>query len=354
MSGFFGQGNYGTPRMNGGFGSRPRVRIEYGIRMGQSFRDDIARLLPARSKLLSGAWRYRQDGVLLTWIVPWNLKDSLTTAELDPFFIETSRAVRILPGGSAGLCAVGAASNAQRISAKDMNGLMGDPWIPVNLRKTAALTVGKRGFTPELLADLIFERDFTLQAMQLPVPEKESQCCSFHASVLARGQGTTDGFHDVVVSIPASIGTSPFRAGPERELLAKRSKTALNDSSEMQDRVLKPALFSLLETGPEQINFDKRDVGEWVKRAVESYSVLWAAEFFPWLWRSVDMSEPDAFRQWRQDLSTMARGILNEAVLRFPMRDGRRLRARVRAEDLFDGCLYKTFPGLMELRHERK
>jgi CRISPR system Cascade subunit CasA len=352
MSGFFGQGNYGTPRMNGGFGSRPRLRLEYSRRMGQNFCDDITRLLALRPKLLQGGWRYQDIGLLLLWTVPWDLKSSLPTAGLDPFFLEITRAVRMVSVEGGSCFALGAPSEAARVEAGALNGCLGDPWIPINRKKESALTVGGRGFTPELLSELIFERDYELQAMQRPVAGKESQSCDFHASVLVRGQGKTDGFHDVLVRIPAAIAGSLFRPCAIRDTLADRSKTALNDSGEMQNRVLKPALLSLLEAGPDQINFDKRELSDWIGRTLRRFGQSWSDDFFPWLWKSLDSPDPEgACREWRKALCDKAMVILKEAMLSFPARDGRRLRAQVRAEGVFIGCTYKIFPDVMEGIH---
>lgn len=66
MSGFFGQGNYGIARMNGGFASRPVAELVYDARWGGRWKYDTRRLLRLRSELLAGPWNYRVDGRVLT------------------------------------------------------------------------------------------------------------------------------------------------------------------------------------------------------------------------------------------------------------------------------------------------
>jgi len=137
MSGFFGQGNYGIARMNGGFASRPIVGLEYGLGIGRRWLRDTRRLLEVRQDLLRGLWGYRPDGVVMTWLREWNLEDGLSLSELDPFFIEICRAVR-LTGEAKTITAQGAPSKAPRIAAKELKGRIGDPWVPINQEKEAA------------------------------------------------------------------------------------------------------------------------------------------------------------------------------------------------------------------------
>ncbi|MCP2835077.1 hypothetical protein, partial [Salmonella enterica] len=76
------------------------------------------------------------------------------------------------------------------------SGDVGDPWIPLNTedkkKGRSALTLPAAGFTPDRLTDLLFEQGFELTALQRPRPGDEPGW--FVASVLVRGQGTTEGF----------------------------------------------------------------------------------------------------------------------------------------------------------------
>lgn len=120
----------------------------------------------------------------------------------------------------------------------------------------------------------------------------------------------------------------------------------------MQNKVLKPALYSWLEAGPEQINFDKREVSAWVEQTARSFATVWPTAFFDWLWSSVDLTDLDAARlTWLETLERHARQTLEDAIARFPARTGRYYRSRVRANGMFIGCLFNTFPELKESAH---
>lgn len=350
MSGFFGQGNWGIARMNRGYGSRAIVSLDYDAAPGPRWHDHTARILALRPGILAGPWCYRADGLVCTWIPPWDRRGSLALTALDPIFIEVCRAVRLV-GNPGSIQALGTTSKAPRIAAKEALGNLGDPWTPINQKKASALTVSGNGLTPELMRDLIFEDGFALTGLQLPAPGRTRQDCRFTASVLVRGQGTTDGFYQAAVVIPSATVPRLFGRGPERDRLAQLSKTAINDSGTMQNKVLKFAIYSLLEAGPKQVNFDKREVTAWWNSAQREFAAAWSADFFPWLWRCAEDPDETAARlDWLRALRAKAESTLQQAVASYPAREGRRYRARVRAEGLFRGLLFKQFPALKETK----
>lgn len=121
----------------------------------------------------------------------------------------------------------------------------------------------------------------------------------------------------------------------------------------MQNRVLKAAVLSLLQSGPQQVSFDKREVSAWWQATARDFSAAWSAELFPWLWGTVDQQDENVARLgWRRALRIMAERAFADAIARYPSRGGRRYRARVRAEGLFRGKMFKFFPELKEIRHD--
>lgn len=352
MSGYILK-HQGIARMNSGLGSRACVSLVYGETQGQRWQRDTQKLIATRPELLRDPWPYRGDGVVLTWLQPWNRKTSLDLDQLDPFFIEVSRGVR-LDVVEGRISARTATEQAPRINAKSYNGVLGDPWIPINRndpkKGESALTVGVSGFTPELLRNLIFEDGFQLAPMQRPDHEHGERPFQFTASVLVRGQGTTDGFRTASISVPGKAANQVFHAGPKRERLAKLSKTALTDASELQNRALKPAVLSLLQAGSERIDFEKREITAWWQQSARRYANAWGAVFFTWLWEAGETaSDEEALGQWRLRLQSCALAGLQEATRGYPGREGRRYRARVRSETIFYRNLYKIFPELKEI-----
>lgn len=287
MAGYFGRGNFGIARMNGGFASRPCVELQQDRSPGGRWHRGICRLLALRTDLLKPPWPYRDGGALLLWQLPWSGIDSLDLSKLDPFFIEVARIVRLIETGGQ-IVAMAKPSNAARIQAKAQLGVMGDPWIPLNAghKELTALTVSATGLTPGLLQKLIFEDGFTPAAMQKPAPDEVGKSVWFYASVLVRGQGTTDGFYSTHLPIPAKASFALFGGSRQRDQLGKLSKEGLNDAKAVQNKVLKVALFSLLEAGPDKVNFDKREVSAWADQSAREFTETWSRDYFDWLWHT--------------------------------------------------------------------
>jgi CRISPR system Cascade subunit CasA len=352
MSGYILQ-HQGIARMNSGFGNRPRISLVQANRLGQHWQMEVKKLLQIRADLLRSPWPYRADGIALTWLPTWDRESSMNLDALDPFFIEISRGARM--GRTAEkLVARTSTEKAPRINAKANNGVLGDPWTPLNAedkkKGLSSLTVSASGFTPKLLRDLVFgDGSFLLQAMQRPTHGLEKQAFDLQASVLVRGQGTTDGFHHALVPVPGKAAALLFHPGPDRDKLAKRSKEALVHAGNMQHQVLKRALYLLLEGGPNQINDKKREVTDWVNQSMIRYAEAWAENFFPWLWRSLDQDDETARRGWLEHLRDLAWAVLQDAIERLPVRTGRGYHSRVRAEGAFYGALKSQFPDLSDV-----
>ncbi len=355
MSGYILK-HQGIARMNSGLGSRACVSVVYGETIGQRWRRDTLKLIKVRPDLLRAPWPYRPDGVVLTWTQAWNRKTSLDLDQLDPFFIEVSRGIRLL-WQDGRIAARTSTETAPRINAKSYNGVLGDPWIPINRndpkKGESALTVGASGFTPELLRNLIFEDGFELAPMQRPDRDQGDESFQFTASVLVRGQGTTDGFRTAAITVPGSAAKRVFRSGPHRERLARLSKIALTDAAELQNRALKPAVLSLLQAGSERIDFEKREITAWWQQSARRYASAWGAVFFAWLWEAGESeSDEEALRNWRLRLKECAWTGLTDAMSGYPGREGRRYRARIRSESIFYRNLHRLFPELKEFPND--
>ena len=348
MSGFFGRGNYGISRMNGGFGNRSVVEVLRHRRPAGRWRDAVRRLEGHRRDVLAGEWGYRPDGLVLVWLRPWDGKAALALSELDPFYLEICRRVR-LRGGQQIEGAVGLPSGSSRIHTGELKGVVGDAWLPVDLsdsREIKALTVSPRGLTADLLRRLVFGDAIRRTALQEAPPDWQGDVW-LSASVLVRGQGTTDGFHERLLPIPPHVRKRLFRPGSAASSLAGLARDAIDLAARMQNRVLKPAVFVLLEGAPEQIQFDRDSAAAWWGHPASGFEQAWSDAYFPWLW-----SVPEAFApapellRWAGLLRDFALGVLRQAEATLPQRAGRIWRARTEAERMFHGALAKHFPDL--------
>lgn len=340
-NGFLGKGNYGIVRMNGGFASRSIAAWVRDLHPSARFADETRSLAHLREPVCRES-RYPQRGVVLTWLTPWNRKQHhLTLSQLEPWFIEAARPIRLWPRAGDRLMALGATSEGRQIGPKTVeNGDIGDPWTAINVsdkkKGRSALTLSADGFTPQRLTDLLFEQGFELTSLQRP-PSGEGDGW-FVASCLVRGQGTTEGFHRAQVPVPTKARRALLQKA-NRETLGKLGQQLLGDAKDVQ-RALATALTVLSEGGPDKADFER--VEAWIKAARADFAKTWEQHYFPTLWRGADEDHEAVRRDWQQRLVDAGQALLDEAATRLPLPSNRRWRALTQAESAWRGMLRKA------------
>ena len=339
MSSFLGAGNYGVARMNGGSGSRPCVGVVTSLNASERWQLDTQRLLESRDGLLAPDWPYKKDGVSLLWCVPWDGTSSIALDALDPFFIEVARIIRLKEDKGA-ITALGQPTNSPRVAAKNQKGNVGDPWIPITRKTGGALTISATGLTPQLLRDLLLDDEKYIRApMQVITPGDKAVWV--RVSVIVGGQGKTDGYHEAMIP----VGRRPrfaLAGGAERERLTRLSQWGLDQASTAQNRSLRPALFMLIEGGPEGFpKQNSREAKQWVSEYISNYAARWSKSYFPWLWEALERDDDTAKENWLTTLHTIASETLEMSIKSAPVRTNRRYRGRVRANGLFQGTWKK-------------
>lgn len=329
--GFSGRMNYGIARMNGGFGSRPQIAAATGLGWSDRFGRDLRTCLEWRETVLAGDWDYPAEGKTLLWLEGWDGKESLDIRQLDPYFVEICRRVRLALDGEEIRVHFGT-SKAPRVEARDLLGNLGDAWTPIREKDAAALTVSDRGFDYRKLAELIFPGTFLPAAAQALKP-KESGVPSFVARVLVRGQGQTGGYHERIVPLHKKVARRMAEA-EGRVQLGTIAEERIEKAREAQNRVLKPAILTLHQGAPESLNFQDPAADEYIAeldRIVDR-------EFFERLWRDHDAESDDRKARWQRFLFSEAKKIFDRAIERAPSPDARYYKAVAAAERTFYGA----------------
>lgn len=342
MQGFLGQGNYGISRMNGGFASRPSVGLVPGDEWGARFRRDLGVSLNARDRIVDAYEEHYQSvgGLALLWVEAWDGTTAIPFGNLDPYYVEICRRVRlgIFDGG---LSVYSAPTKSSRIEAKDIKGNTGDPWVPIKSKEAIALTVPGGGFTYNLLQRVLFSSDYQPGACLRPHDEDPSEGVSVLASVLARGQGKTEGIYERRLPLPARV-RSYLQLEEGRDRLASMAKQRVDDAALLESKALRPALLALVQGAPEQLKFkDERP-----RKYADAFDERVDDVFFPSLWESLDQDEDDARARWQRDLVKIGREILNEAEMALPIPLARWYRAVTVAERIYSGSVWRNFPQL--------
>lgn len=198
MEGFGGAGNYGVARMNGGSSSRALLALAPAGQDGRVvdpsawFRRDVSRLLGARDG---------SEKPALLWCLPWTEGRALTLDQLDPLFIEICRRVRLQEG----LRAFRATSSAARVDARASKGMTGDPWAPIHVAETKALTLGERDWTYKLICELYYGDSWKRPLLAEPGPDEAAADMLLIAEAFARGNSKTDGFKSRVIPVPKAV-----------------------------------------------------------------------------------------------------------------------------------------------------
>lgn len=339
-SGFLGQGNYGIVRMNGGFASRAIVAWTRSLHPSHRFVHEAGALRQLRSTLCQ-EFGYAPRGMVLTWLNRWDRSGHQhQLQQLEPWFIEAARPVRLRLTLGGEVIALGATSKARQIGPKTLeNGDVGDPWTPLNVQDKkkgrSALTLAADGFTPQRVTDLLFEQGFELTPLQRP--QSVAGPGWFVASCLVRGQGTTEGFHRIELPVPPKARLALF-SKESRDTLGHLAQALLTDAKTVQ-KALGTALTLLAEGGPDKPDFER--VENCLKSARNDFAQRWKAIYFPTLWRGAEENPAHVRNDWQQQLVEAAQALLDQAVQRLPLPSNRTWRAITQAQSALRGSLRK-------------
>ena len=347
--GFSGRGNPGIARMNGGFSSRVLVDRRPNPRWGPRVRRAMRMLLARRKDLLRSVSDdlYRSEGGLaLTWLQAWDTDIPLRMAELDLFFIEVCRRVRLIATTEARIVALVRLANTPRVDAQALKGNLGDPWVPINLGKSdsSSLTVSRNGFDYRLAQRILFDTELKkplgLKALRGENGHDDSE---IHMAVLVRGQGKTEGLHERVIPLPGSV--SAYLSFDDDVEDDEQGSTLADVSSEMVKlagearKVLRQSILVYLQ-GPENPNFKKPDAAPVVARYDRSID----ERFFDSLFAVPNIGSDQAIRVWQRFLHDEAVKLAGAVWNKTAPPSVRREKARAASETVLFGGLRKQLP----------
>ncbi|MBE0431512.1 MAG: type I-E CRISPR-associated protein Cse1/CasA [Dehalococcoidia bacterium] len=351
MQGYSGGGGrlHGISRMNSGVGNRPYVALAHSPSWGVRFRRDTAALLRGRQRILQDYDLFQEeDGLALLWLESWDGEEQLSIRNLDPYYIEVCRRVRLAQDESGIL---GLRTNAkERIAGtKQIKGNTGDPWTPVSVPKkgtATALTVNKSGFTYKRLHEVLLGSDYKPGLCLEAQPEDGAGDVLLLAWAFARdGVGKTGGQHEKTVPVPAKVRHLLLDPS-QRSWLGERARARVREAHDCKSRVLRPALRYLLQGGPDSDRLDRKDTRD--RPFSDRFDPRVDDIFFQELWKSVDLDEDEARRRWVKQLDDIGWRILKEAERSAPVPQARRARAVAVAEIHYRRLRRKTFSDIFE------
>lgn len=354
--GFLGRGNYGISRMNGGFASRPFVGpVPAGGGWGAHLASDM-RLLVAERKRLTEAdpLHTASGGLRLVWLEPWDGTTSIEPKRLDPYYVEVCRRVRLRRENGSIVARRGSSTVARidqpkiKYQGKDHSAPTGDPWTPVEKGSAKPLTLDGSGFHYRRVVNLLDQTKFDPSPLLTVFSGDPKAGFEIMFAAVVRGQGETQGYHERRIAVPARA--RPLFLGREAaEPFARLARGRVDDVAKATAKALRPALFSLFQAAPGDLDFADPKAKAKAEIIVAQFERAVDAEFFEHLMgEAVEPVGSDAARArrktWLEFLWQGARETLAAAEAGSPLSGVRRYRARAAAEALLDNAIVSSFP----------
>lgn len=362
MEGFGGNSNYGIARMNGGSSSRvlmglvPLVNGEADVALqhGPWLKRDITQLLLRREKLLNETpIPYRRSaGLALTWTAPWPDGEQLALDQLDIWFIEVCRRVRLraIPGQ---IFALTGNSSAQRIDDQDLKGVLGDPWAPTHQTENKTLTISEAGrFDYTRVVELLLSGDWRLPAMAELEDAETDEAVNWLLilAAIARGNSKTGGFQSRALPLKGRVAR---RLGPHRQELHRVATGQIAEIKKV-DVILRNSLVLAVAGGLQEKV--KEDSYAYTTPFRDRLDAIADRLFFPSLWARFEAEQtgtPDDVERERQafltELISAARTLFEEGLADMPCPSIHRPRAEARARSKFEGLLRHESTGFPNL-----
>ena len=349
QEGFLGAGNYGISRMNGGFASKPGVGVAAIGLQGARWSRDISALLAQRERTVEERGLQGEGGLALVWLAPWDGLGSLSFAALDPFYIEICRRIRLQSAGG-DIKSIGTGSKAARIAAKELNGLTGDAWTPVDVEGGKALTITSDGFPYKLVSELMFGGKYQSPVAQNLAQPVSGQRLVFIAQGVTRGQGKTEGYHERRVHISPKV--RGLMASNQKDSLARLAAQRIVEIGGV--RTLLWVSLSILFASGKSGDDSKGNKAKATKFS-DPFEKAEDARFFDDLNEEIEAVDPTAQRlQWMLGLVDRAVTVLKIAFDAGPRNGVQKYRAQSAALSRFHGGLRSDKSPLPELSNYYK
>jgi CRISPR system Cascade subunit CasA len=325
------------------------------LRPGLWFRRDVEVLLATRETQW-GEQAFRRypiaAGLGLTWLAPWNEGEQLGLENLDQWFIEVCRRVR-LNAGDGHISARSGNSSSPRISGKQFKGAIGDPWAPIHVTEGKSFTLSGGSFGYSTLVEILFSGDWEMPLLARPAThEPPEETMALVAEALSRGNSKTEGFKSRILPMGGKISHA-LTMGPKRNALHELAKAQV-DEIEKFDKALRRAL-ALAAAGGKSESIRKE---HYVNCAVASSCFDRAADeiFFDHLWKRYEAQEQGGealkaeSRLFAGELMERATAVFEASLPGIPCPSLYRPRAEARARRKFQSMVRSAFPELFPSR----
>lgn len=350
--GYGGAGNHGIVRMNGGSSSRTMLAFAplptndkaMTPRPGARFRRDVTVLLETYESELERHDYYSDNGLGPTWLAHWPEDGQLQLKEIDLWFIEVCRRIRLtLTDGV--LSGWKGTSNTTRINAKHLKGALGDPFAPVHKTDNKSFTLSGRDFDYSTLVDLMLSGNWEMPLLARPAScDGEHETMALVAEALARGNSKTEGFKSRILPISGKISRA---LGTKREQLHELA-TSQTATIVIFDKAIGNSLALAAARG--DCEKRKKDHYTYAREAQSCFDRAVDRIFFEQLWDRLEAQDkgPGALGaaklRWARTLYDFATTAFETALPAIPCTAMFRPRAEARARSAFTRSIRYHYP----------
>jgi CRISPR system Cascade subunit CasA len=337
---------YGTVRRNGSYATRPFVGLVPPNGLGAHWRRDITVLLQRREWFYERVQAFAEaGGNALPWCLPWDGQRSLGLEDLDPWFIEICRRVRLYRDQTGTITAKRVGSAAERIIAKNYKGNVGDPWIPIGLSNdSVAYNTAPRY---AVMSEVLFDANNWLRPLLLDWHKGiDPPNMKARFDIIVRGDGKTKGHHVREVPIEGEARLLLFQSDNGRDRLAKLSGEMVEHAGTLRNKVLKIPLLTLIQSGEATVDFRDKMANAWARPWLDQVDQEIEPVFFDHRFARAEQRGV-ADRAWVLFLINAAQRIFARAAAAMPIAGARRLKALAVAEDKLGGLFHANFKGYL-------
>ena len=342
--------------MDGGWGRRPGVGIVPPGGYGCRWLRDLKILLAVRDSI-ADKYGLNRDGIALAWLLPWDgaATSAISVSQLDPFYIEVSRRVRLSRDVGSYTAKTATTPNARIQSIA--GGLTGDIWSPIDQDKDGrkVFTARPYGFGYRTAVNLLVPTKIELSPAMKPQRFDPVVGLRLNMESIAWGpKNTNAGYHKREIHIGKKLAVMLASANKaEIDEVAAISKSRVEQLGEIT-WMLTQALMVLFTSDTLSESQKKDEVlKERAKRFSLPFETKCDAEFFPKLFEEIEATDRDATRnQWLLILADCAESVLKSAFTAGP----RSVQLRYKAQSAALGRLRSMMYGnkLPALAHALK
>ncbi|MCY4148118.1 MAG: CRISPR-associated protein Cse1 [Gammaproteobacteria bacterium] len=347
MEGYGGRGNYNIARMNARSSSRPMIGLApvgnqvHTVDESSWWRRDVNLLMKWRSVGNEGVV-CKAGGKALIWLFDWPQDERLDPADLDPWFIEICRRIRLKTSIN-GIAAERSTSKSARIEARAHKGVLYEPWGPVHKTDNKLFTLGERDIDYRMLCRILYSGDWEPPLLSQKAETDEGNMVLV-AEALSRGNSKTNGFRSRLVPVPETV---------VRKLLGNSvrniSKEQIEDIKRIA-KVLKVGLAMVSAGGKMDETTNKFQLKKQDYANAESAQISFQRKvdriFFSALWKQLEVSDralqerAEARYDFINQLTEIAKSEFEVAMHGISCPSIRRLRAETRARRFLMGQLF--------------